>query len=74
MPTKQLTIDIPEPVLVRGVWNCSPECPLLVLGDEVDGPYCCLAYANHIIRGIHMMVPGPACSQYQGDKSCQKKT
>jgi hypothetical protein len=82
MPTKQLTIDIPEPVLVRGVWSCNPECPLLVLG-EVDGPSCCLAYANHTLRVVYMMTPGPECPQYQGsqgsqgsqgDQPCQKKT
>jgi hypothetical protein len=67
MPTKQLTVDIPEPVDFYGNMYCNPECQCLVI-DE-NGPYCTLNLAI-ITKGERWLVyaPGPKCPQYQGDQ------
>ena len=75
MPTKQLTLYIPEPVLDpvdRVVWICNPKCPLCV---DIDHLFCQIGYDT--IRPFATNTPGPKCPQYQGsqgDQSCPVKT
>ena len=63
MPTKQLTIDIPEP---NSNGRCSDECPLY------DNEYgnCSLG----LDTGHGGYSPGLDCPQFRGVKQCQKKT
>ncbi len=63
MPTKQLTIDIPEP---DSHGRCSNGCPLY---DREYGN-CNIG----LDTGPGLCSPGPGCPQYQGDQSCPKKT
>ena len=65
MPTKQLTIDIPEPD--KG-GRCAYKCPLYVgRYDACKGDLSAAGPSN--------AKPGPECPQYQGDQPpCPKKT
>ena len=69
MPTKQLTVNIPEPVLISKTWSCNPKCPLLI-GDDI--PYCCMVYHQTVLRDVYVMSPGPECPQFRGVKQCPK--
>ena len=62
MPTKQLTIDIPEPD-ENGV--CAYDC-LLYNGR------CNTCKGGLATAGPRSIEPGPKCPQFQGGKPCPK--
>ena len=66
MPSKPLTIMIPEPGPQD---SCNEECPLFAWND---GYYCGSGLHKNFksIDFVANIKPGPKCPQYQGDKPC----
>ncbi len=64
MPTKQLTIDIPEPVDGK----CSTECPCLHTDSDGYFADCSAGLNRPQLAADNMLVPGKECPQYQESK------